>query len=255
MAKTDFMIGTSGWQYKDWRGKFYPQDIPLKSWFDYYARQFDSVEVNSTFYHMPKTTAIENWRDSSPDKFRFVIKLNRYLTHTKRLKPDEAFDDWLGDFVRLIAPLGSKLAAVIAQLPPGLKADMERLEHFFESVRQLESDHGMKFPLAMEYRHASWFTEDVYRLMRRYGCANVINSSPDRWPSSRAVTADFAYLRFHGSRKLYGSSYNDDELRKWADFIRRDCAGCRQVMCFFNNDQHAYAPENARRLARLLKDM
>jgi uncharacterized protein YecE (DUF72 family) len=253
MARQRLFIGTSGWLYNDWKGKFYPETIKQKDWFRYYVSKFSTVEINSTFYHMPRSSTIESWRDDAPKDFKYVIKLNRYLTHTKRLKPDEDFDQWLTDFFKLISPLGKKLAAVIVQLPPGLQADKDRLQHLLDQVNRIERVSGMSFPIAMEYRHGSWFNDEIFQLMREHNTANVINSSPDRWPASKAVTANFAYVRFHGSTKLYASSYSNAELTMWAEFIRKGCKDCKHVFCFFNNDVNAYAPENAQRLVKLLQ--
>jgi uncharacterized protein YecE (DUF72 family) len=253
--KTHYNVGTSGWLYKDWRGKFYPSELSQKNWFPYYADHFNSVEINNTFYQMPKVSTLEAWAEASPDNFKYVIKLNRYLTHLKRLKLDEASTERLQQFIQAISPLGSKLALVLAQLPPNLACDNKRLDALLKTTSKYAKVTRTQFQIAVEFRHASWFNDETFAVLRQHNAANVINSSPDAWPASKAVTADFAYFRFHGSKKLYGSSYNDDELKSWAKFIRDDCARCKHVYAYFNNDQQAYAPKNASRLLRLLQQV
>lgn len=248
-----YLIGTSGWQYKDWRGTFYPEDLPTKDWLGYYASLFDSVEVNSTFYHMPRATTAKSWHDGTPDNFMFVIKLNRYLTHTKRLTGNDDFNRTLNDFYDRIRPLGPKLAAVLVQLPPGLKQSDGRLDNLAHQSAEYDKANGIRLRLAIEFRHASWFTDETYALMRRYNLANVISDSPDRWPASKEVTADFAYIRFHGNRELYRSSYTDKELAGWAGFIRKKCAACQDVLAYFNNDYNAVGARNALTLVSALK--
>jgi uncharacterized protein YecE (DUF72 family) len=245
-----YVVGTSGWLYKDWRGKYYPTELSQKDWFSFYANNFSSVEINNTFYQMPKVDTMKAWAKAAPDDFRYVIKLNRYITHLKHLKLDEAGEQRLQQFMKSVSNLGDKLALVLAQLPPNLACDNKRLEAFLQAVGK-----ASQVQVAVEFRHASWFNEETYGLLRQHNAANVINSSPGAWPGSKKVTSDFAYLRFHGSKKLYGSSYSDSELLAWAEFVRKDCQNCEQVFGFFNNDQQAYAPENASRFLRILNDV
>lgn len=247
-------IGTSGWQYKDWNGPFYPEGIKGTAQLAYFASQFKTVEINSTFYHLPRLSSVENWARSTPDDFRFVIKMNRFLTHTKRLTSDDQFTEYLQDFLKLLVPLGDKLAAVLVQLPPSMQVSNSRLEYLAEQCKDAEALHGMRFSLALEFRHASWFNDETYAVMRRYNIANVINDSPNRWPASRAVTADFAYIRFHGNKVLYRSSYADEELAHWAEFIKTSCGTCKQVLCYFNNDHDTVAVQNAKSLKNIIAD-
>lgn len=247
------IIGTSGWLYKDWDGRFYPADVKPKDRFAYFTTQFDSVEINSTFYHVPRESTLKSWYDTAPSGFCFAIKLNRYLTHSKRLHGDQEFDEALGDFFKRLRLLKDKLAVVLVQLPPGLRADNERLEHLAKAVERSEKQLKMRFRLAIEFRHASWFNEGTFALMRRYGLINVINDSPDRWPASKEITTDAAYIRFHGNRRLYRSSYTDSEMNEWADFITG--TGCDTVFAYFNNDYNAVAVDNARTLIKQLKSL
>jgi uncharacterized protein YecE (DUF72 family) len=251
-TEENVVIGTSGWQYADWNGKFYPRDIKGKAQLNYFAERFDTVEVNSTFYHVPRASTLENWSAAVPKGFRFVIKLNRFLTHTKRLTSDDQFTERLQEFLELLKPLDDKLAAILVQLPPSMRVANSRLEYLAEQVRDAEKKLKLVMPLAVEFRHDSWFNAETYALMRKYNLANVINDSPGRWPASQTVTADFAYIRFHGSKRLYRSSYTTAELQKWAEFIQEDCADCRQVLCYFNNDYNATAVHNAIALRKIV---
>lgn len=249
MTRTpQIIIGTSGWQYGDWNGLFYPAGVKGKAQLGYFAEHFGSVEINSTFYHVPRLSSVQNWADSVPEDFRFVIKLHRFLTHTKRLTSDDEFTRYLQEFLELLQPLTGKLAAILVQLPPSMRVDTARLEYLAEQVVDAEKRLAMKLPLALEFRNASWFSPEIFAVMRRYNIANVINDSPNRWPASRELTADFAYIRFHGNQRLYRSSYSDQELQEWADFIRTDCLACRQVFCYFNNDYDGVAIKNAQTL-------
>jgi uncharacterized protein YecE (DUF72 family) len=246
------IVGTSGWQYTDWNGLFYPSDIKGKSQLGYFAKHFKSVEINSTFYHMPRLSSVENWAASVPDDFRFVIKLNRFMTHTKRLTSDEQFTERLQEFLGLLKPLNGKLAAVLVQLPPSMRVANSRLEYIAEQVKDAESRLKMRMPLAIEFRHESWFNDETFALMRKHNLANVINDSPNRWPASQEITADFAYIRFHGNKQLYRSSYSSDELNEWAAFIAQECSLCEQVLCYFNNDYHGVAIQNAKTLQGII---
>lgn len=248
------IVGTSGWQYKDWNGRFYPEDITGKAQLPYFAKHFKSVEINTTFYHTPRLSSIETWAKSVPADFGFVIKLNRFLTHTKRMTSDEQFTDYLHDFLDLLKPLRRKLSAILVQLPPSMKVENSRLEYFAEAIIVAEKRLKMRLPIAMEFRHGSWFNEETFSLMRKYDMANVINDSPKRWPASREVTATFVYIRFHGSKRLYRSSYSREELEKWAEFINKHCVSCSHVFCYFNNDYNGVAVRNAKTLQQIISN-
>jgi len=242
-------IGTSGWMYKDWNGRFYPSEVKGTKQLPYFASQFKTVEINSTFYHMPRTETAENWYKNVPDDFLFSIKLNRYLTHTKRLTMDDDFRATLREFMGSVMCLKEKLGIILVQLPPSFKSDLLRLEQFLTEMK------SYKIPLAIEFRHTSWFTPEVRELLRYYNAAQVVNDSPNRWPADKHVTADVAYIRFHGSTWLYRSSYTDKELEVWANFIVKTCASCAHVFAYFNNDHNAVAVNNARTLLEKVNDL
>ena len=170
------------------------------------------------------------------------------MTHTKRLTSDEQFTEKLQEFLASLVPLGPKLAAILVQLPPSMRVDNARLQYLAEQVRDAEQLHGVRFPLTLEFRNETWFNDATFELLRQYNIATVMNDSPNRWPATRAITADWAYIRFHGSTQLYRSSYSDDELAAWAEFMRTACADCKQIFCYFNNDFGGVALGNAKSL-------
>ena len=235
----DVHIGCSGWVYPHWREVFYPKGVPQRAWLAYYAEHFDTVEVNNTFYRLPKPAAVQGWAEHSPPEFTFAVKVSRYLTHIKRLTMIEG---GIKRFYEPLEPLTSseKLGPLLWQFPPNFHRDTERL-----SSALAELPPGRH---AFEFRHETWFTNEVYDLLRAHGVALVIGDESSRWISTPLVrTADWTYLRFHhGSRGRHGN-YSDSELAKWARRIaqwRRDT----EVYAYFNNDWEGYAIRNARLL-------
>jgi uncharacterized protein YecE (DUF72 family) len=238
------LIGTSGYNYKDWKGIFYPEDIPQKQWLSYFSQQFSTVEINATFYGSFTQKTFKKWAGQVPDDFQFTIKGSRFLTHIKRLKDSK---DSLEKFVEASSGLGKKLSCMLWQLPGNFhfkrKETVERLEEFFSflpvTTRQV-----------FELRHDSWFVEEVYALLRKYNVGFVINDS-SRYPWREEMTADFVYIRFHGPRQLYASKYSEEEMENWAEKIK-EYRKSYDVYCYFNNDFFGYAIENARQLLQLL---
>jgi uncharacterized protein YecE (DUF72 family) len=230
----DVRIGCSGWNYKHWRERFYPKGLPPRQWLLHYARFFDTVEVNSTFYRLPKRHAVENWVRESPPGFLLTIKMSRYVTHIKRLT---GLDDSLALFYSRIDPLvGSpKFGPVLWQLPPTFKRDDERLAG---ALAKLPPGRH-----CFEFRDRSWFVEEVYDLLREHGAALVIGDSPKYPFQTHELTADWTFVRFHhGSRGRRGN-YSESELEEWAQRIE----GWRQnadVYAYFNNDWEGYAIRN-----------
>jgi uncharacterized protein YecE (DUF72 family) len=238
---SELRVGTSGWQYEHWKGRFYPKDLPTAKWLHHYAGYFDTVELNNPFYRQPERKTFEKWRRAVPDGFVYAVKLNRFITHIKRLAVER---DSIDRSYGTMAGLGPKLAVVLVQLPPRMKFDEERADRFFSLVAPRWRRH------ALEPRDASWFTEDALAYLRRRKVALVIGETP-HWPTHVAVTADFVYLRFHGPERRYGSDYSDEALREWAVRIRAWRGEGRDVFAYFNNDELGYAPKNALRLREL----
>lgn len=228
-------IGCSGWSYDDWRGAFYPAELPRRRWLELYAEKFDTVEVNNTFYRLPKREAVAGWAEQTPAGFLFSCKASRYLTHVKRLK---SVADGAGRFLDLLEPLreAGKLGPILWQLPANFPRDDARLEGALEALP--EGRH------AFEFRHPSWFEEDVYRQLADAGAALVIGDDPERPFVERRVVAGWTYLRFHRGRRGRGGNYSDAEIGVW----KRRIAAWRsraEVFAYFNNDWEAFAPRNA----------
>lgn len=243
MKKT--YIGTSGYQYKDWAENFYPSDIKRADWLGYYAGQFNSVEINSSFYQLPSAKTIAQWRDSVPDDFVFALKGSRYITHLIRLKdPAEHIDK----LFRVGAKFGDRLGVVLWQLPASFHEDLDRLGAFCETLAQHKM--GKNVPQAIELRHVSWFKPETYALLHKYDMALVVNQS-SRWPLVEVSTASWSYFRFHGPKKLYNSSYSKRELADWAAKVKKLTKG--NAFAYFNNDNGNYAPKNAETLCQSLE--
>ena len=236
-------IGCSGWQYKDWRGRLYPEGLAQSRWLACYAERFDTVEVNSTFYRLASPDAVGRWMESTPDDFLFTVKASRYLTHIRRLAD---MGQGVRRFYQSIEPLvGSpKLGPVLWQLPENFHRDDERLEG---ALSQLPKGRH-----CFEFRHESWFTPEVYELLRRNAVALVIGDHP-KWPfQEQRLTADWTFIRFHhGSRGRRGN-YSKSEIEEWAARIAR-WRRRADVYAYFNNDWEGFAVENALALKRQLE--
>ena len=233
-------VGAAGWHYAHWRGSFYPASVPPDQWLSYYARYFDTVEINRSFYRLPSPETWREWYDGVPADFCFAVKASRYLTHWKKLKSPQLAT---ADFMRSTDALGEKRGPLLFQLPPRWRCNTQRLAQF---LAVLPSDGAHVF----EFRDPSWHCDDVYALLARHNAAFCIYDLGG-FQSPRPVTADFAYLRLHGPDAPYCGSYAEEALRRWAEEIgswRR----LRQVYVYFDNDQAGYAVDNALRLKTLL---
>jgi uncharacterized protein YecE (DUF72 family) len=232
-------IGCSGWNYRSWKEAVYG-GAPARRWLELYAKRFDTVEVNATFYRLPTVKAVAGWVEQTPDDFVFSVKGSRYLTHIKRLRD---LGPGLDRFYERLEPLvrSPKLGPVLWQLPESFHRDDERLAAALE--RLPPGAH------CFEFRHPSWFVEDVYRFLREAGAALVIGDAPQRPFQEHVLTTDWTYVRFHyGSRGRRGN-YSETELREWAARIRRWRA---DAWVYFNNDWEAFAVKNASMLQHLL---
>lgn len=236
-------IGTSGWHYPHWRGPFYPEKLSTAKMLDFYARHFDTVELNNTFYRLAPETAVEEWRTQTAPGFLFAAKASRFLTHMKKLKDPEA---GIAKFFERVDGLGRKLGPVLFQLPPNWEVNTERLERFLEALPR-----GHRH--AFELRDASWHVPEVYRILRRYRAAFCIFDIAG-FHSGFEITADFTYVRLHGPGGPYQGSYASEKLEAWAERIREWQKELQAVYVYFDNDQAAYAVENALALKKLLRD-
>jgi len=236
-------IGTSGWNYKSWRNDFYC-DTPQKQWLRFCAEHFSSIEVNSTFYRLQEKSTFKKWRDETPEGFSFAIKGHRYVTHNKKLLDVEQ------SVIRCresASPLGKRLAAVVWQLPASLKKDIERLEKFVKNLQRWKSTRH-----AIEFRHKSWFDDQVAECLERYAVAICMSDAPD-WPMWDRVTTDVVYIRLHGHTRKYASSYSKPALRKWATRTQRWLEENRAVHVYFDNDAEGAAPRNALTLLEMFR--
>ena len=188
-------IGTSGWCYDSWDGRFYPESVRGPDRLKFYSKEFNTVEINSSFYHLPKPETFKAWAAKTPENFRFTVKASRYITHIKRLKD---CSDAIEKLVDSASNLGNKLALILFQMPANLKKEKERFESFLKIL-------PTKYLYVFEFRHESWFGDEVYELLNRYGFGIVISSSPE-FPFYEVVTGEICYIRLHGSRLLYRSN-------------------------------------------------
>jgi uncharacterized protein YecE (DUF72 family) len=236
-------IGTSGYIYPHWEGIFYPEDWPKSRKLEFYCQHFDTVELNNTFYRLPGEKAFEGWRKRTPKDFIFAVKVSRFITHVKKLV--DCKESWK-IFLKRALILKEKLGPLLFQLPPFLKADPKKLEDFVKMILK-ESPKGLRF--AFEFRNESWCDEKIYHILKKFNLAWVIVDSPS-WPKVYQVTADFVYVRMHGSKILFGSKYTKKELEDLAKKIKKWKKQNLDVYVYFNNDAHGYAVENAKELLK-----
>jgi uncharacterized protein YecE (DUF72 family) len=241
-------IGTSGWNYRQWRGSFFPETLPSKQWLSFYASRFDSVEVNYSFYRLPSKGTCEGWYKQTPPRFRFAMKASRYLTHIKRLR--DSRESW-ETFLERVHILKQKLGPILMQFPANFRASAENLravDEFLEYAARAGSQR-----LAFEFRDRSCFGQEMLTLLRKHRAALVISHS-SKYPVPEAVaTTDFAYFRFHGPKALFASSYSDADLHDWATTMKRFMSTRHDVYAYFNNDSGGHAPRNALALLWELK--
>ncbi len=229
-------IGTSGYHYDHWKGVFYPEELPKAHWFSHYAKNFDTVEINNTFYHLPSTAAIDAWKEEAPKGFCYALKFSRYGSHIVRLKKPR---DTIRRFQQRADRLGEFLGPILVQLPPNWKADPERLAAFLKAAPM---DHRW----AVEFRDPRWLCEEVFGILNQHDSALCIHDMIDDHP--RLVTAGWVYLRFHGDR--YSGCYSHQLLSTRAAEIRQYLAEGLDVFVYFNNDAQGYAVQNAADLKR-----
>lgn len=238
----DIRIGTSGYHYRHWVGPFYPPGTSPSKMLDFYARHFDTLELNNSFYKLPTIPAFECWRDSTPDNFVFAVKASRFITHNKKLKdPENALENLLPRAEHL----GRKLGPFLFQLPPRWRVNLERLQGLLEV---LPREHRYAF----EFREMSWISPQVNRILARFNAAFCIYELAG-YQTPRDVTADFAYVRLHGPEDgRYQGSYSNPRLRAWAGWIEEQARRLKAIYVYFDNDQAGYAAKNALRLRSMV---
>lgn len=237
----DVRIGTSGWHYDHWIGRFYPEKLRKDKWLEHYAQHFDTVEINNTFYHLPREQTMVNWHDRVPAGFLFAVKASRYITHIKKLRNTA---EEVERFFALASLLGEHLGPILYQLPPNLHKDLSRLDEFIASI-------PMRDRAVFEFRHASWYEQDTFDLLNRRGVALCVHDMGDKAPP-RVVTGGLVYIRFHGTNGRYQGNYPDHLLQEWADWMKSQIGDARAVYAYFNNDISGHALNNARTLKRIM---
>ncbi|UCF97485.1 MAG: DUF72 domain-containing protein [Spirochaetaceae bacterium] len=234
-------IGTSGWTYKHWKGNFYPENLPQRRWLEYYTEHFNTVELNASFYHIPKASTARGWAERTPANFRFSVKASRLITHVHKLKSCEDTVEW---FFRELEPLREKISAFLFQLPPSFSPPPEDLESF---IALLPRDNRYVF----ELRNPCCYSGPIPELLQRFEVAFCIHDLSGR-ETPPLANSSLVYIRFHGSGGRYAGSYSDAELEQWATRIRSWNAEGRHVLAYFNNDIEGHAIANARTLATKL---
>lgn len=239
-APAKVLVGTSGWNYPHWRSIFYPPNLPERDWLTFYAQEFPVVEVNYSFYRLPKPSTYKRWGEQTPADFHFALKASRFITHIKRLK---GVKKALSLFLENAESLGKKRGPILFQFPPSFRADLDRLEKFLELLPK-------DGQYAFEFRHSSWFGKDIYALLQNSNVALVAADTP-RFPYVEVQTADFFYLRLHGHEVLYASKYRATQLKEYAKKIR-SWQKRGDVFVFFDNDARGFAVDNALELKKLV---
>ena len=286
----ELRIGISGWNYKFWRGEFYPKGLVQKRELEYASRQMNSIEINGTFYSLQRPASYQKWHDQTPDDFLFAVKGPMYLTHRKRLVDVRV--PLANFFASGVLLLGVKLGPILWQLPPWFPYERKRMSEFFallpktsKAASKLAHEHNFSKPdwiatesiaktrirYAIEPRHPSFFTEDFVRLLRRHNIALVLADTAGKFPYAEDLTADLVYIRLHGSKEIYASGYDVEELDRWADRIgkwrngrqprdaklivreRFEPGEPRDVYAYFDNDIKVHAPFDAINLASRLR--
>lgn len=228
-----FLVGTSGYAYKEWKGSFYPAKLPQKEMLAYYATQFSTVEVNYTFRQLPSPNVVAAWAEQTPESFRFVLKARQVITHFKRLQGAEKETD---DFLRMASILQERQGPILFQLPPNFKKDVSRLATFLSYLNG-------RTKVAFEFRHASWFDEDVYACLREHGAALCVADAEDLPAADLVPTASWGYVR------LRDEGYADKDLREWAKRI--DCQSWDEAYVFFKHEDSGAGPKLASRFLEL----
>ena len=251
MRKGKLFIGTSGWDYSHWEEVFYPKGPSGEDRLRYFSHYFKTVEINYSFYHLPKPTTYQNWYNQTPQGFLFAVKASRFITHIKRLKGVK--EAWK-QFIENSLHLKEKLGPILFQFPPSFQPteeNIKRVESFLKFI--YEESSGLlisRLRFALEFRHKLWCNKKTYNLLEKYNASWVIADSPS-FPKTETITADFVYIRMHGSRDLFSSNYTEKELKGLAQKIKKWQGQKLNVYIYFNNDAHGFAIRNARELLEL----
>ena len=248
MKKGRLYVGTSGWSYAHWaKGRFYPRGLKPSDWLGHYARCFGTVEVNASFYRPPRPEMIARWRDVTPARFRFAVKLWRRVTHEKRLS-DCAVE--LRDFLATVCELRARRGPLLVQLPPSLRRDRVQLGDFLTELKR--AARRSRWRIAVEFRHAEWICDQVYELLDRFNAALCLADMP-RCPTTEPNDAGFVYVRRHGPGGRYRGPYSSRHIAQDAKRIQTWLQAGRDVYVYYNNDLEGHAVDNARQLIEAMR--
>jgi uncharacterized protein YecE (DUF72 family) len=236
------LIGTSGFSYPHWRGVLYPEGLAQRSWLERYCEVFNTLEINATFYRLPKESTVKGWYDRTPEEFIFALKASRIITHVKKLIGSADLQE---NFASSISPLQEKLGPILFQLPPGMKADTVRLKDFFVLLRP-----GCRY--AFEFRHSTWFCDEVFEILRMHDAALVLHDYR-RFDCPMILSAGWSYIRLHGPTGTYTGEYGKDGLRQWAEILVQWAAEGIDAYVYFNNDSEGDAVRDALTLASMIR--
>ena len=235
-------IGTSGWQYKHWKGPFYPKGLPMNRFLVHYAKHLHTVEINNSFYQLPKEKTLLRWHNNVPSEFIFAVKASRHITHMKKLKdPDEP----VSNFLERIGKIGDKLGPILFQLPPNFSLNVQRLQAFLKVL-------PTGFRYAFEFRDPSWFHPEVYGALGEHGASFCIYDLAGRL-SPKEETAGFIYIRLHGPGRPYQGRYEIMVLEEWAGDLSAWAKEGKEIYCYFDNDEAGYAAQDALRLKTIVE--
>jgi uncharacterized protein YecE (DUF72 family) len=225
--------GTSGYSYKEWQGSFYPEKIAASEMLHYYAERLPAVEINNTFYRFPKTDLLESWAEQVPDSFRFSLKASRKITHSKPLVESEEATEYL---FRTVSTLGERLGVILFQLPPYFRKNLDKLKDFLELIPEDK-------PAAFEFRHQSWFEDDVSEALRKKGCALCVADTDGDLDTPLEATTDWGYMR------LRRSDYSEKDLKEWAKRIASQ--NWERAYVFFKHEDEGAGPKLAKRFLEM----
>ncbi len=247
-TKVAIFVGTSGWSYQHWVERFYPKNMDRKEWFSYYTQFFNTAELNMSFYRYPFPNMLKGWKNKMPEHFKMTFKANRQITHYKKFH--EVEED-LKKFYNMTSNLQGNTGCILFQTPPSFQCE----EGNFRVMLKFMDLIDRSFNNVVEFRHASWWTEDVIKLLKAHNVGFCTVSGLDM-PPDIIISANFGYFRFHGPDKPYASEYSEEQLVSWADEISQKAKqnSLREIYCYFNNDYFGYAVKNAKRMDELLKE-
>jgi uncharacterized protein YecE (DUF72 family) len=235
----NIFIGTSGWQHGHWKGIFYPEELKYSDWLYYYCKYFSTVEVNVTFYRDVKVSTFQKWYQLTPENFQFSVKLSRQITHFKKLKVNKD----LISFIQKYSTFKDKLGIILIQLPPGLKFDVNLITDFINMLDK-------KYKYTIEVRNKTFINDNFFEILKQNNIAFCIADSAGKFPYYEIITANFIYVRLHGSQRLYASDYSDEELTEWSNKIK---IWDKDTYIYFDNDYMGYAVKNALKIKKLLE--